>query len=105
MMPSAPMATAARAAAGTRLRRPVACEGSTTTGKWQSSLQSATPARSSVFLNSASNVLIPRSHKMTLGFPPDSKYSAASSHSLIVAEGPRFEQHRPRHRGEPPQQR
>src|ERR1700674_2348128 len=32
MTPSAPMATAARAAAGTRLRRPVACEGSTTTG-------------------------------------------------------------------------
>ena len=31
-----------------------------------------------------------RSHSTTLGFPPDSKYSAANSHSLIVAEGPRF---------------
>ena len=57
-------------------------------GKWQSSLASATPARSRVFRSSASNVLIPRSHKTTFGFPPESKYSAASSHSLIVAAFP-----------------
>src|SRR2546426_3660406 len=55
------MATAARAAAGTRLRRPVAWDGSTTTGRCESSFARATPAKSSVLRISVSNVLMPRS--------------------------------------------
>jgi hypothetical protein len=35
-------------------------------------------------------VLIPRSHSTTWSFPPESRYSAASSHSFTVADGPRL---------------
>ena len=37
-----------------------------------------------------SNVRIPRSHSITLGFPRSSTYSSASSNSSIVALGPRL---------------
>ena len=33
---------------------------------------------------------MPRSHRITLALPPDSTYSADSSHSSMVAEMPRL---------------
>jgi hypothetical protein len=37
-----------------------------------------------------SKVRMPRSHRMTLGLPPDSTYSADSSHSWMVVDMPRL---------------
>src|SRR3989442_7562386 len=37
-----------------------------------------------------SKVRMPRSHRITLGFPWESTYSAASNHSSIVADMPRL---------------
>src|SRR5688572_31854104 len=73
-----------------KLRSPVPCDGSASTGKWDNSLTSATAARSSVLRVAVSKVLMPRSHKTTFALPPDNRYSAASNHSFTVADGPRF---------------
>src|SRR5882724_508287 len=88
--PSAPAATAALDIGAIKLRIPVPCEGSATTGRCDNSLASATAARSRVLRVAVSNVLMPRSHSTTFGLPPASRYSAANNHSLIVAEGPRL---------------
>src|SRR6185503_17725577 len=75
---------------GTRLRKPVPCEGSAITGKCVNSLARAIAARSRVFRVAVSKVLIPRSQSTTFVLPPANRYSAASNHSFIVAEGPRL---------------
>jgi len=43
-----------------------------------------------VFRTYCSNVRIPRSHRITFGFPFERMYSAARSHSSTVADNPRF---------------
>src|SRR5579884_384328 len=89
--PSAPIARAARLAGAINSRLPVPCEGSASTGKWESSRTSATAARSSVLrVISLSKVLMPRSHSTTFLLPPAKRYSAASNHSFTLAEGPRL---------------
>lgn len=45
---------------------------------------------SKVFLVAVSKVRIPRSQSTTLGLPSAIMYSAAFSHSSMVAESPRF---------------
>src|SRR5690554_3643655 len=69
---------------------PVPWEGSTMMGRWLSSLTTGTALRSSVFLVAVSKVRMPRSHKTTLGLPALMMYSAAISHSSMVADRPRF---------------
>ena len=69
----------------TSQRLPVAWLGSTMTGRWVSRSSSGTAARSIVFRVYVSNVRMPRSHRMTLGLPELTMYSAAISHSSIVA--------------------
>src|SRR5258708_4058816 len=88
MRPSAPTAIAARETAPMRLCLPVPCDGSATTGKCESSFARATAAKSKVLRMPVSNVLIPRSQRTTSEFPPESRYSAASSHSFTDADGP-----------------
>ena len=90
IMPSAPAATAASAIGGTLSRIPTAWLGSTITGKWVSERTIGMAERSSVFLVARSKVRIPRSHKITSSVPEESRYSAAISHSSIVAERPRL---------------
>ncbi len=60
------------------------------TGRCVRSRTSATPLRSSVCRVARSNVRIPRSHRMTSAFPSARMYSAAESHSSIVAPPPRL---------------
>src|SRR5216684_3896069 len=74
----------------TSSRRPVACEGSTTTGRCVRCFASTTAERSSVLRVAVSKVRMPRSQRTTWSLPPASRYSAASSHSSTVAEGPRL---------------
>ena len=72
------------------MRLPVACDGSTTTGRWVRWWSSGTAVRSIVFRVDVSNVRIPRSHMMIWLFPAEAMYSAAMSHSSIVAPNPRL---------------
>ena len=88
--PSAPMATPARASAGTRLRFPVAWLGSRITGRCVSSLSTATAEISQVLRVAVSNVRMPRSHRITLGLPCATTYSADISSSLMVELMPRL---------------
>src|SRR5882762_5890602 len=88
--PSAPAATAAMAIASTYSQWPVPWLGSTTTGRCVSFLSTGTALRSSVKRVAVSNVRMPRSHRMTLGLPPLSTYSADSSHSWIEVDMPRL---------------
>jgi hypothetical protein len=90
MRASAPTAIAARETGPMRLCLPVPCDGSATTGRCDSSLASATAARSNVLRMPVSKVFMPRSQRATWSFPPESKYSAANSHSFTEAEGPRL---------------
>ena len=71
-------------------RLPVPCDGSTTTGRWVISRSTGTAERSSVLRVARSNVRMPRSHRITLALPADRTYSAAISHSSIVAPKPRL---------------
>ena len=88
--PSAPAATAAIAIDSTYSQCPVPWLGSTTTGRCVSFLSTGTALRSSVKRVAVSKVRMPRSHRMTLGLPPASTYSADSSHSWIVVDMPRL---------------
>jgi len=90
IMPSAPIATAALATGGTRLRFPVAWLGSSTTGKWVSSFKTGTAAISKVFRVAVSHVRMPRSHSMTFELPSDRMYSAAIMNSSSLVDIPRF---------------
>ena len=87
---SAPAATAAFAIGATRSLLPTPWLGSTTTGRWVSCFRTGTALRSSVFLVAVSKVRIPLSQSITSRFPLDMIYSADISHSLIVADIPRF---------------
>ena len=90
MIPSAPAAAPARAIGRTRERCPVPCDGSTMTGRWVRSRSTGTAVRSSVLRVDGSKVRMPRSHRTTLGLPAARMYSAAISHSSIVADRPRL---------------
>ena len=90
MIPSAPTATPPIASGLTSQRLPVACDGSTTTGRWVRWWSTGTAVRSSVLRAYVSNVRMPRSHMMMFGLPADAMYSAAMSHSSIVAPNPRL---------------
>ena len=90
MIPSAPTAMPPIASGLTSQRLPVACDGSTITGRWVRWWTSGTAVRSSVLRVVVSNVRIPRSHRMTWGLPAEAMYSAAISHSSIVAPKPRL---------------
>ena len=88
--PSAPTATAARASGSTRSLRPAACDGSTSTGRCVSRFSTGTAERSSVYRVERSNVLMPRSHRITRSFPSFATYSAAMRSSSTVADGARL---------------
>ena len=90
MIPSAPTATPPIASGLTSQRLPVACDGSTTTGRWVRWCTTGTAVRSSVLRAYVSNVRMPRSHMMMFGLPAEAMYSAAISHSSIVAPKPRL---------------
>ncbi len=59
-------------------------------GRWLSFLITGIAERSSVFRVYVSNVRIPRSQRTTLSAPWANRYSAAMSHSSMVAAIPRF---------------
>ena len=90
MMPSAPTAMAARVSGRTRSRRPPECDGSTMTGRWLSRCATGTALMSSVLRVAVSNVRIPRSHSTMSRLPRWAMYSAAISHSSMVALNPRL---------------
>ena len=90
MSPSAPAATPAIAMASTNSQWPVPWLGSTRIGKCESFFTAGTALRSSVNRVEASNVRIPRSHRITFGLPRASTYSADKSHSWIVVAIPRL---------------
>jgi thiamine biosynthesis protein ThiI len=90
MMPSAPTAIAARDSGRTRSRRPPECDGSTITGRCESRWATGTALMSRVFLVAFSNVLMPRSHSTMSRLPRWAMYSAAISHSSMVAFMPRL---------------
>lgn len=58
------------------------------TGRWVFSFSTGTALRSSVFLVVVSKVRMPLSHNTTLGLPSAIIYSAALSHSSMVALRP-----------------
>ena len=60
------------------------------TGRCVSSRSTGTAVRSSVLRVDGSNVRMPRSQRITLALPADSTYSAAISHSSMVAPKPRL---------------
>src|SRR5258708_5537547 len=88
--PSAPAATAASATGVTRYHFPVPCDGSAMTGRCESLLRSGIALTSNVLRVYFSNVRMPRSQRITLGFPFARMYSAESSSSSTVADMPRF---------------
>jgi tRNA uracil 4-sulfurtransferase len=90
MMPSAPTAIAARDSGSTRSRRPPECDGSTITGRCDSRCATGTALMSRVFLVAFSNVRMPRSHSTMSRLPRWAMYSAAISHSSMVAFMPRL---------------
>ena len=90
MMPSAPTAIAARDSGSTRSRRPPECDGSTITGRCDSRWATGTALMSSVFLVAFSNVRMPRSQSTMSRLPRWAMYSAAISHSSMVAFMPRL---------------
>ncbi len=59
-------------------------------GRCDSSRVTGIALRSSVKRVAVSNVLMPRSHRITSRLPCDSTYSAASSHSSMVDDMPRL---------------
>ena len=59
-------------------------------GRWVSSRSTGTAVRSSVLRVDGSKVRMPRSHRITFGLPELRMYSAAISHSSIVAPKPRL---------------
>src|SRR6267154_2458346 len=75
---------------GQRSRGPVPWLGSAMMGRCESRLTSGIALMSIVLRVIFSKVRMPRSHKITLGLPCERMYSAASSHSSIVADMPRF---------------
>ena len=66
MIPSTPVAVAARASGVTALATPVPCDGSTTMGRWVMARKSGNTPRSSVLRVMVSNVRMPRSQRITL---------------------------------------
>ena len=90
MTPSAPTAIAARDSGSTRSRRPPECDGSTITGRCDSRCATGTALMSSVFLVAFSKVRMPRSHSTMSRLPRCAMYSAAISHSSMVAFMPRL---------------
>ena len=74
----------------TRYQWPVPWDGSEMTGRWLSRLTSAIAFRSMVLRVAVSKVRMPRSHRITCSLSCERTYSAASSHSSIVAPMPRF---------------
>ena len=90
MMPSAPIAIAARESGTTRSRRPPECDGSTTTGRCARSWATGTAEMSRVLRVAFSKVRMPRSQSTTSRLPRWAMYSAAISHSSIVELMPRL---------------
>ncbi len=90
MMPSAPMAMAARESGTTRSRRPPEWDGSTTIGRCERPWTTGTAEMSRVLRVAVSNVRIPRSHRTISRLPRWATYSAAISHSTIVELMPRL---------------
>src|SRR5690606_39148545 len=90
MIPSAPAAAPASASDVTSERLPAAWLGSTHTGRWVSSLSTGTAPTSSVNRVAVSNVLMPRSHRTTLGLPWLRMYSAACRNSVTDVDIPRL---------------
>ena len=90
MMPSAPTAIAALDSGRTRSRRPPECDGSTITGRCDSRCATGTALMSRVFLVAFSNVRMPRSQSTMSRLPRWAMYSAAISHSSMVAFMPRL---------------
>jgi hypothetical protein len=88
--PSSPAAAAASTIGSTSVRRPLACEGSTITGRCVSSLRRSAPPRSSTLRVCESKLRMPRSHSTTRSLPSTRMYSAASKSSSSVAERPRL---------------
>ncbi len=69
---------------------PEACDGSMMTGRWLSCFTTGTELMSRVLAVRVSKVRIPCSPRTTFVLPSLRMYSAAMSHSSIVAEGPRL---------------
>ena len=90
MTPSAPTAIAARDRGTTRSRRPPACEGSTMIGRWLVACTTGTAEMSRVLRVLGSKVRMPRSQSTTSRLPRWATYSAAISHSSMVAVMPRL---------------
>ncbi len=90
MMPSAPTAMAARESGTTRSRRPPECDGSTITGRCESACATGTALMSRVLRVAVSKVRMPRSHRTMSRLPRCAMYSAAISHSSMVACMPRL---------------
>ena len=90
MMPSAPTAMAARESGSTRSRRPPECDGSTMTGRCDSRCATGTAEMSRVLRVAFSNVRMPRSQSTMSRLPRCAMYSAAISHSSMVADMPRL---------------
>ena len=90
MSPSAPTAIAARLSGSTRSRRPPECDGSMITGRCERRWAIGTALMSRVFLVAVSKVRMPRSHRTMSRLPRWAMYSAAISHSSIVAFMPRL---------------
>ena len=88
--PSAPTAIAARVSGRTRSRRPPECDGSTITGRWDSRWATGTALMSRVLRVAVSKVRMPRSQSTMSRLPRWAMYSAAISHSSIVALMPRL---------------
>src|SRR6266567_3204742 len=90
MIPSAPTAMAALVSGKTRSRRPPECDGSTITGRCDRRWATGTALMSSVLRVAVSNVRMPRSQRTMSRLPRWAMYSAAISHSSIVAFMPRL---------------
>src|SRR5690606_24709331 len=90
MMATAPAATATLASGATSSRLPPACDGSTSTGRWDIPFTMGTALMSRVLRYAVSNVRIPRSAMMICWLPSLYTYSAALSHSSTVAVKPRL---------------
>ncbi len=69
MSPWAPAATAVSDIGRTSDHRPVSCEGSTVTGRWESWRASGTELRSRVKRVEVSNIRMPRSQSTTEPLP------------------------------------
>ena len=81
---------AARDSGTTRSLRPAACDGSTMIGRWLVACTTGTAEMSRVLRVAGSKVRMPRSQSTTSRLPRWAMYSAAISHSSMVAVIPRL---------------